>query len=388
MSAGGSANLALRPDLCDNCGRCVAACPRGQLRVGRGYIYVDASACDGCMSCASVCDRGAISVRKSGGHGGGLAVKPGEVARVVVGSRAEAKALRKAAAASAKADKPGARPKGVSATGVRGASGPSSAAPVKRPGTASTSKSPQPSKPSTRQASVTTDGAVWTATDAVAVGAVLIASLVAKEAVLRSSAVGLMPLDGKAMARALVLVVFYTAQVLLLAYLAHRRGMTLAQAFRLRAGSGDVRAILGSVGLVTALLVGTRAVSTGWGALAQAVGWTPPASEALSGLFGTGTAGLALTVALVVLVAPVIEELAFRGVIAGALDVRYGLRVAVLASAAAFAGYHVTLWVVVPTFVLGAALAWLALTRETLWPAVSLHVLYNGVVVAAVFWLR
>ncbi len=368
----GSANLAVRPDLCDQCGKCVAACPRGDLRIGGGYIYVDASSCDGCLACADVCRRGAISAR-SHAHGEGLAVKPGDVSRVVVRSRAEAKALRKVAAAGA--GKPVAR-KGTSgkAESVSDAGKP---APAAR----------QAAGPRPRTARLTTDGARWSAIDAAIVAGVLMVGLLAKELVLSSAMIDVMPVSGRALARAGVLAVFYAVQLALLAYLSYRHGMTLFEAFRLKVGEDDVAAIARSVGLVALLLVGTRLLSTVWGALAQAAGWAPTATEALTGVFGSGWFGIVLTVAMVVVVGPLVEELVFRGVIAGSLDSHFGLRVAVLASAAAFAAYHLTPWVLVPTFVLGVALAWLALTRETLWPAYALHALYNGVVVAALFML-
>ncbi|HET6352319.1 MAG TPA: CPBP family glutamic-type intramembrane protease [Coriobacteriia bacterium] len=392
-----SANLSVRPDLCDNCGRCVPACPRGELRVGGGYIYVDASTCDGCMQCVAACNTGAISVRAGRGSAAGLAVQPGDVSHVVVSSRAEAKALRKAAEAAA--SKPAMRKKASATAGAaaqkrQGAAASSKprpaadSAPAQRRAAGTRSESASAASPKPRAAAAHgADGARWGVIDAATVAGVLLASLLAKEAVLGSTVFGVMPASGRALGRAGVLAVFYAIQIALAAFLAHRRGMTLPEAFRLKLGEGDFTAAAKSVGLVAALLLGTRLVSTLWGALAQAVGWAPAASEALSGIFGGGSLGFVLTVLTVVVVGPLVEEMVFRGVIAGALDLRFGMWVAITTSAAAFAAYHLTAWVAVPTFVLGVALAWLALTRETLWPAVALHALYNGVVVAAVFWL-
>jgi membrane protease YdiL (CAAX protease family) len=197
-----------------------------------------------------------------------------------------------------------------------------------------------------------------------------------------------MPPSGQVAARAVALGGFYTAQVGVLAFLAHRHGSMLPEAFGLRSrdrvGPG---AIAGATGLVALLLLATRAASTAWGALAQAAGWMPPPTEALTAVFGGGGLGLGLAVAMVVVVAPFAEELAFRGVIARALSGRFGARAGIIGSAAVFSAYHGTAWVLVPTFVLGCALAWLALTRRSLWPAITLHALYNAVVVAAAFWL-
>ena len=350
MSATGG-HLAIRTELCDHCGDCVRACPQGKLRVGAGYIYVDVSECTGCFSCVEACPRGAILRRRPGQ----LVAQAGSGGKVVVGSRAEAKALRKQAATAEKiAAKPSAKSGAVASAKAGGA--------VK-------------------------ERVGWSIVDAVAVAAVLLASMFAKEAVLGSAAVSLMPASGRVASRALVLGVFYAIQIGLLAFLAHRKGLHLAKAFRLKPASFDLRKGLGAAGLVALLLLGTRVVSTAWGAVSQGVGWLPPASEALTGVFGGGGLGLVLAVLMVVLVGPFVEELAFREVIGGAIFGRFGLWPSVLGSAALFSAYHLTAWVIVPTFVLGCALGWLAHTRNSMWPAIALHVLYNGVVVAAAFWL-
>lgn len=357
MSGSGS-HLAIRPELCDRCGECVRACPQGKLRVGAGYIYVDVSECTGCFTCVETCPRGAINrkssvqiVAQSGTGTGG---------KVVVGSRAEAKAVRKQAAAAEKSrhkagtkrndETPGGKPAGANAAVVQG--------PV-----------------------------AWGWFDALAVAAVLVVTLLAKEAVLGSPAVELMPPAGKVAARAGVLGIFYLVQLGLLAYLAHRRGVALTGAFRLSLKGMTASGAVQSAVLVAALLVATRAFSTAWGAVVQAMGWAPPTTGTLTGVFGGGGAGLLLAMVMVVVVGPLVEELSFRGVIAGSLASKYGLWPAVLVSAAIFSAYHLTAWVLAPTFFLGCALGWLALTRRTLWPAIALHVLYNGVVVAAAFWV-
>jgi membrane protease YdiL (CAAX protease family)/NAD-dependent dihydropyrimidine dehydrogenase PreA subunit len=56
-------HLDLAPERCDQCGRCLQACPKSTLKVGPSYIYVDWSACEGCIACAEACDRGAITVK-------------------------------------------------------------------------------------------------------------------------------------------------------------------------------------------------------------------------------------------------------------------------------------------------------------------------------------
>lgn len=356
--------LALRPELCDRCARCVRACPRGAVKVGGGYIYVDAAVCDSCGVCADTCVRGAITRAKPSRP----IASPGGVGKVVVGSRAEAKSLRKSAAAVEKA--------AVKAT--------AKATPGHGRASAKPATSARPGTAPTAAGETSTGGAVaWTAGDAVAVLAVVLAAFVAKEAVVGSSAVTLMPAGGQVAARALALGAFYAAQLGAMMFLAHRRGATLPSAFGLtRAGNGG-GAI--SAALVIGLLVVTRGVALGWGAFAQAIGWSPPANAALTDLFGAGVAGFALTAVMVAVLGPVTEELVFRGVLLRAAADKWGQWPGIVLSAAVFAAYHVTPWWWISTSVLGVATGWLASTRRTLWPAIALHMLYNGVVIAAVF---
>jgi membrane protease YdiL (CAAX protease family) len=102
-------------------------------------------------------------------------------------------------------------------------------------------------------------------------------------------------------------------------------------------------------------------------------------------VFGGGGIGLILAGVLVAIVAPLIEELAFRGVVLAALGSRWGMWPAIALSSALFAAYHASTWLFLPMLVLGAALGWLTWTRRSLWPAIVLHVLYNALAVAAAF---
>ena len=333
------------------------------MRIGSGYIYVDTSACTGCMLCADVCERGAISRRTVPAKPTAASVlKPTDVPKVVVGSRAEAKALR-TLAEQAERD--------------RAASSKASAKQAK-----------QQTAIQKRTEMVAADGtATWTLSDAGVMVAVLVMGLVAKELALNSRVVEVMPRAGQTGARAVVLGGFYALQLAALTLLAHRHGSTLVEAFGLRRLGRSVSHRIGSAGLVVALLFATRLAALLWGVLSRAVGWNPPAKEELTAVFGAGGGGLALSVLMVVLVGPIVEELVFRGVVLDSAGRRWGMWSAILGSAALFSLAHVTAWAVVPTFVLGIALGWLAWTRGSLWPAIALHSLYNAVVVGAAFWL-
>jgi len=341
----------------------VRSCPQGLVKVGSGYIYVDTSACSGCMLCADVCERGAIArravpVRPSSDR----ILKPGDVPKVVVGSRAEAKALRKAAEQSER----------------------DRAAALKD--TARQAKVVRANEQ--RSELVANDGtARWTLGDAGIALAVMAVGVAGKEAMLASRIVAAVPSAGQAGARAVVLGLFYTAQCVALVFLSRRHGATLASAFGLgRLGRSAAHKAV-SAGLVIGFLVATRLAGLLWGAGTQAAGWNPPAKEQLTAVFGAGGGGLVLAVLMVVVVGPIVEELVFRGVVLTAAGARWGMWPSVLGTSALFALAHGTLWAFAPTFMLGVALGWLAWTRGSLWPSIALHALYNGVVVGAAFWL-
>lgn len=337
--------LSVAPERCDQCGKCVAACAKRALRVGGGYIYVDSALCDSCLTCVDTCDKRAIlraaPKRQTQPKVGASGAKP------VVGSRAEAKAIRAAQEESAKKAK--AEQKVVRLD----------------------------------KADMAEGRVVWTLVDAAAVLAVLLASFVAIDVVMASPAIKAIPAVAQAGVRSAVLAVFYTVQLALLAFLAQRHGTTFSSAFglrRLRRGAGKV---LSTAAIVTLFAVLTRASSVLWGFTAKAMGWSAPDAGDLTTVFGHGGIGLAVAIVTVVLIGPFAEELAFRGVILRAAGARWGMWPAVIGTSALFSVYHFTAWTIVPLFVLGIALGWVAWKRRSLWAAISLHVLYNAIAVAA-----
>ena len=229
--------------------------------------------------------------------------------------------------------------------------------------------------------------AAWTVADAGMVLVAMAVTLLGTTVILRSDAIALMPATGQYFARAVVLGTFHALQLALLTFLAARHGLRLRRAFglgRLRRGAGATGA---TVGLVVMLLVATRAFTTLWGVTARALGWTPPAAGEITAVFGAGGLGLLVALVIVVVVGPFVEELAFRGVILRALGQRLGMWPAIVSSAVLFAGYHFSAWAFVPLLALGVASGWLAWTRRTIWGAIALHSLYNGIVVTAAYWL-
>jgi MinD superfamily P-loop ATPase len=181
--------LALDPEACDGCGRCVRACPHNALKVGSGYIYVDWERCDGCGLCAGACDREAIAVRDEGS--GGLPPRT--------------------LAASATSTEPAAAARGWLGLGKRSSGGIGK----------HSASAPGPSA----AADLPVDGPIgasWSGGEAVAVVVVGLALFVALQAVLGMPDVRAMDTGSRMLVRAGALFVYYALQLALLVFLARR----------------------------------------------------------------------------------------------------------------------------------------------------------------------
>lgn len=138
----------------------------------------------------------------------------------------------------------------------------------------------------------------------------------------------------------------------------------------------------------------------GWGLVAW-FGATVVAALVVSGLQAVGidpepqVAGQAiatidpwLVVLSVVIMAPIAEEIFFRGVVFNALLREGGRRWAYLGSAALFGVIHLELVAIVPLFLLGLALAWIYERTNNLLAPIAMHATVNGISTALALLAR
>lgn len=76
--------------------------------------------------------------------------------------------------------------------------------------------------------------------------------------------------------------------------------------------------------------------------------------------------------------APIVEEVYFRGFLFQGFRQRYGWVTAALLSSVIFAAAHLNLVVLIPTFLLGCVLAYMYHRTNSVWPGIILHFLVNA----------
>jgi membrane protease YdiL (CAAX protease family) len=132
---------------------------------------------------------------------------------------------------------------------------------------------------------------------------------------------------------------------------------------------------------IVLLLIGAVTVFSELYVVTQRVVPVPPEFEALLRdiLRIDGRVDLVLTTTAAVVLAPILEEALFRGIILQGLARQRGPRAAALWTAAFFALFHFyNPWQILPTFFLGLLLAWVVMTTGSLWPSIVLHAAFNG----------
>lgn len=87
--------------------------------------------------------------------------------------------------------------------------------------------------------------------------------------------------------------------------------------------------------------------------------------------------GNPLYIFMLIIVSPIIEEYAFRGVLLNSLS-RYGKRFALIASSLFFALAHNNFAEMIPAFVMGIALGKTSLRYKSIQPTIIIHILFNA----------
>ncbi len=92
------------------------------------------------------------------------------------------------------------------------------------------------------------------------------------------------------------------------------------------------------------------------------------------------------SILLIVIVPPLTEELAFRGVIYGGLRQSLSVGESLIVSSFAFAMIHLSFPALLTHLPLGLYFGWLRHRSGSLWPGVMAHACHNAIVVALAWW--
>jgi uncharacterized protein len=110
-----------------------------------------------------------------------------------------------------------------------------------------------------------------------------------------------------------------------------------------------------------------------------------PQIEAITGGMSLDTGDLVLLLLLIAVVAPIAEELFFRGMLYPVLRVRLGATMAISLNALLFAAVHFIPPLLPGLFVIGLVLTWVRERSDSVIPGILLHMAQNGLVVLALY---
>lgn len=145
------------------------------------------------------------------------------------------------------------------------------------------------------------------------------------------------------------------------------------------------RAVRMGLGWGVVAWIGASLASAAVVAVLEALGLEiePQAAEQALGLVEPWVAVLAI-----VILAPIAEELFFRGIVFNAYLRERGPRLAYIGSAALFAVIHLSIVALLPIFLLGLALAWVYDRTGSLLAPIVMHAVVNGISVAIALLVR
>jgi uncharacterized protein len=141
--------------------------------------------------------------------------------------------------------------------------------------------------------------------------------------------------------------------------------------------------ILRSVVLCIGGFIAILAINIAWDSVRQRMGLAGQPNYLP--LFGQGVRGLIMALLLGSVVAPVAEEVFFRGFLYAGLRARWGVGWGLCLSALIFAVVHLIPGVLPPIFIMGLLFAWLYETTASIWPGIALHGAVNAMAFLAVY---
>jgi CAAX protease family protein len=140
-----------------------------------------------------------------------------------------------------------------------------------------------------------------------------------------------------------------------------------------------------TLGIGCGLLIGSYAVILVHNAVLVMLGIETQGQE-ITQLFGALKSPVWFFIVGAIL-APLVEEIFFRGFLFQGFRARYGWVPGLLLSSAIFGLAHLDPAALIPTFILGCLLAYLYQRSNSIWPGVILHMLVNSLGLCSVYFM-
>lgn len=181
---------------------------------------------------------------------------------------------------------------------------------------------------------------------------------------------------------------FHWVGLLAVAWFLERRRLSWRSAFGLEPstwGRDSLRGVLILAGTMP-ILVGAAVI---YNLFLQLLGYQTSLQDVAFIISGETSPWLrAYFVFLAVVLAPVVEEILFRGMLLPALAKRFGVTAAVLVTAMVFSSIHAHVPSLVPLFILSASLSLAYLGTGSLVAPMVMHALFNSVTVSLLFAVK
>ncbi len=98
-------------------------------------------------------------------------------------------------------------------------------------------------------------------------------------------------------------------------------------------------------------------------------------------------AGVIVVIMIITLVAPILEEIFFRGFVFQTMAGKWPKWLAFVISAAIFASIHLEFQVFMPLFLLGLILNWMFFKSKSLYPGIFFHIVNNSIAISLEYYI-
>jgi hypothetical protein len=82
-----------------------------------------------------------------------------------------------------------------------------------------------------------------------------------------------------------------------------------------------------------------------------------------------------------ILIAPISEEILFRGFLLNKFHSKYGSKKSILITSVIFALFHMHLGAIIPVFILGMSIGWIKIKTRSLLPCIYIHIIQNSLAI-------